>query len=236
MINNFFGSCKDILIKTVEKLKGSDKRVALASIAKKYGHGGNSFVAKEFKVGRETIRLGGHELRTRITCVDAFNMRGRKTVEEKLPNLRKDIKDIVEPQCQTDPKFTSTRLYTRLTITKIRDLLIAEKGYTNDELPTNQSLNRVVNDLGYKMKRVMKVKPKKKIPETDAIFENLKKVHDEVEENDNVVRLSIDSKDKVKIGEFSRSGKSRVTRKALDHDFASEYITPFGIMDVKVIQ
>jgi hypothetical protein len=81
-------------------------------------------------------------------------------------------------------------LYTRLTITKIRDLFIEEKGYTNDELPTNQSLNRVVNDLGYKMKRVMKVKPKKKIPETDTIFENLKKVHDEVEEKDNVVRLS----------------------------------------------
>jgi hypothetical protein len=143
MINNFFGSCKDILIKTVEKLKGSDKRVALASIAKKYGHGGNSFVAKEFKVGRDTIRLGGHELRTGIRCVDAFNMRGRKTVEENLPKLRKDIKDIkdiVEPQCQTDPKFTNTRLYTRLTRTKIRNLLIEEKGYTNDKLPTNQSI------------------------------------------------------------------------------------------------
>lgn len=233
MIKNFFGSCNDIIIETVQKLKGSDKRVALASIAKRYGSGGKSFVAKEFKVGRDTIRIGGHELRTGITCVDAFNMRGRKTVEEKLPNLTRDIKEIVEPQCQTDPKFTSTRLYTRLTITKIRNLLIEEKGYTNDELPTNQSLNRVVNNLGYKMKRVMKLKPKKKIPETDAIFENLKKIHDEVEEKDNVVRLSIDSKDKVKIGEFSRSGKSRVRRKALDHDFGNEYITPFGITDVK---
>jgi hypothetical protein len=112
-------------------------------------------------------------------------------------------------------------------------LLIKEKGYTNDELPTNQSLNRVVNDLGYKMKRVMKVTPKKKIPEAEAIFENLKKVHDEVREKDNVVRLSIDSKDRVKIGNFSRKGKSRIVRKALDHDFGDEYITPFGIMDIK---
>jgi len=199
MIKNFFGSCKDIMIKTVGKLEGSNKRVALARIAKEYGYGGKSFVAKEFKAGRDTIRLGGHELRTGIAGIDAFNMRGRKTVEERLPNLTKDIKYIVDLQCQTNPQFTSTRLYTRLTITKIRNLLIEERGYTNDELPTNQSLNRVVNDLGYKMKRVMKVKPKKKIPKTDAIFENLKNIHDEVKNKDNIVRLSIDSKDKVKI-------------------------------------
>lgn len=233
MIKNIFGSCKDIIINTIGKLKGSDKRVALASIAKEYGRGGQAFVAKQFKVGRDTIRLGEHELRTGIICVDAFNARGRKTIEEKLPNLKADIKELVDPHCQTDPKFTSTRLYTRLTITKIRNLLIEEKGYTNDELPSNQSLNRVVNDLGYKMKRVMKVKPKKKIPETNAIFENLEKIHREAEENDNIVRLSIDSKDRVKIGEFSRGGKNRVPQKALDHDFGNEYITPFGIMDVK---
>ena len=233
MIKKFFGDCKDILVETVKKLKNSDKRVALARIAKEYGRGGMSFVAKEFNAGRDTIRTGGHELRTGITIKDAFNMRGRNTVEEKLPNLTKHIKEVVEPQCQTDPTFKSTRLYTRLTITKIRNLLIGEKGYSDGELPTNQALNRVVNDLGYKMKRVSKVKPSKKIPETDAIFDNLKKVHDEIKDKDNIVRLSIDSKDRVKIGDFSRGGKSRVNRKALDHDFSDKYITPFGIMDVK---
>ena len=233
MIKTFFGDCKDIIKEAVKKLKGSDKRVVLARIAKEYGHGGKSFVAKEFNAGRDTIRTGGHELRTGITSMDAFNMRGRKTVEEKLPNLTKHITEVVDPQCQTDPTFTSTRLYTRLTITKIRNLLIEEKGYSDDELPTNQALNRVVNDLGYNMKRVSKVKPLKKIPETDAIFENLKKVHEEIKDKDNIVRLSIDSKDRVKIGDFSRGGKSRVSRKASDHDFGDKYITPFGILDVK---
>jgi len=233
MIKSFFGDCKDILVETVKKLKNSDKRVALARIAKEYGRGGKSFVAKEFNAGRDTIRIGGHELRTGITIKDAFNMRGRNTVEEKLPNLTKHIKEVVDPQSQTDPTFKSTRLYTRLTITKIRNLLIEEKGYSDVELPTNQALNRVVNDLGYKMKRVSKVKPLKKIPETDAIFENLKNIHEEIKDKDNIVRLSIDSKDRVKIGEFSRGGRSRVGRKALDHDFGDKYITPFGIMDVK---
>lgn len=233
MIKDFFGNCKNILIKAVKKLKGSEKRIILAEIANEYGRGGASFVASEFGAGRDTIRIGMNEIRTGIKSEDAFNMRGRKKCEEKLPNLTRDIKEIVEPQCQTDPKFRSTRLYTRLTITKIRNLLIEEKGYKDDELPTIQALNRVVNDLGYKMKRVLKVKPIKKIPETNAIFENLKKVHDEVEDDDNVVRLSIDAKDKVKVGEFSRGGRSRVKRKAADHDFGDEYFTPYGILDYK---
>jgi hypothetical protein len=37
----------------------------------------------------------------------------------------------------------------------------------------------------------------------------------------------------VKIGEFSRGGRSRVSRKASDHDFGDKYFTPFGIMDYK---
>jgi hypothetical protein len=47
-----------------------------------------------------------------------------------------------------------------------------------------------------------------------------------------VIRLSIDTKDRVKIGKFSRGGKSRVIVHARDHDFGSEYLTPFGILDV----
>jgi hypothetical protein len=53
------------------------------------------------------------------------------------------------------------------------------------------------------------------------------------EEDDAIVRLSIDAKDRVKVGRFSRDGKSRVTVEAFDHDFGDNYVTPFGIMDVK---
>jgi hypothetical protein len=42
--------------------------------------------------------------------------------------------------------------------------------------------------------------------------------------------LSLDTKATVKIGLFSRGGKSRVERKAADHDFKPEQVwTPFGI-------
>lgn len=44
------------------------------------------------------------------------------------------------------------------------------------------------------------------------------------------MRISLDAKATVKIGPFSRGGKSRVLTKALDHDFKPDAkVTPFGI-------
>lgn len=45
------------------------------------------------------------------------------------------------------------------------------------------------------------------------------------------LRLSIDCKGAVKIGEFSRGGTSRVRVKALDHDFKPDAVLiPVGIL------
>jgi hypothetical protein len=43
------------------------------------------------------------------------------------------------------------------------------------------------------------------------------------------LRISIDTKATVRIGQFSRGGKNRITTKASDHDFQGETITPLGI-------
>ncbi|SFE88247.1 hypothetical protein SAMN04487969_108206 [Paenibacillus algorifonticola] len=42
----------------------------------------------------------------------------------------------MDSQSQTDPSFKTERLYTRLTVKAIRELLIREKGYTEEELPS----------------------------------------------------------------------------------------------------
>jgi len=120
-----------------------------------------------------------------------------------------------------------------MTVSQIRKQLIEQKDYDSIDLPTNQTLNTIVNELGYKLKRVQKTKPLKKITETNAIFENLTRFHEEIANDEEIVRLSIDAKDRVKIGEFSRDGKSRVNVKAADHDFCDQYVVPFGIMNVK---
>lgn len=75
----------------------------------------------------------------------------------------------------------------------------------------------------------------KKIPETNAIFENVSAAKKLSGENTNCLRISIDTKAKVKVGEFSREGYDRNSQPltALDHDYEPESIlVPFGILDV----
>lgn len=189
-------------------------------------------IAKELHVGRDTIRKGTKELASQVPIIDNHHAKGRKKVENKLPYLLEDIKSIVDSQSQTDPNFKTTRLFTRLTIREIRKQLILQKGYEDTQLPTNQTLLNKTNELGYKLTKVRKIKPLKKIEETDMIFEKIQEVRKEYQEKANVVILLIDAKDKVKIGEFSRGGKSRSVVRAIDHDFSAKQVTPFGILDM----
>lgn len=72
--------------------------------------------------------------------------------------------------------------------------------------------------------------PKKKVPETDAIFEELHRRRGEAEGDDTVLRVSMDAKATVLIGQLSREGKTRIRVRAYDHDFhPEETVTPYGI-------
>ena len=75
----------------------------------------------------------------------------------------------------------------------------------------------------------------KKIPQTDAIFENVAQAKKLSSQNPHCLRISIDSKAKVKIGNFSRGGYDRniEPEETLDHDYPTEkQLVPFGILDV----
>ena len=79
------------------------------------------------------------------------------------------------------------------------------------------------------------MKPIKKITETDAIFAHVAESHAASAKDPSVLRLSIDSKAKVKIGNLSRNGKARALEapKADDHDeHWDAVLVPFGILDV----
>jgi hypothetical protein len=55
----------------------------------------------------------------------------------------------------------TNRLYTRITAAEVRRQLIAEKGYTDAELPTERTILTKLNDLVYHLTKVAKVKPQK---------------------------------------------------------------------------
>ncbi|HET8854201.1 MAG TPA: hypothetical protein VFN02_16915, partial [Ktedonobacteraceae bacterium] len=70
----------------------------------------------------------------------------------------------------------------------------------------------------------------KKLPETDAIFTQVKQRNEEADEASDVLRVSMDAKATVMVGPFARGGKSRVRTKASDHDFKpAARVTPVGI-------
>jgi hypothetical protein len=149
---------------TAEKLRGTDRRQFMAKLVKQWGWGGYSFAEKELGWNRRTIRKGMMELNYGLSIADSFKLRGRLPVEKKLPHLLSDICSLIEPYSQTDPSFESTKLYTRISVAKVRCLLIEEKGYTSTQLPSNETIRTRLNQMGYRLKRVQKRKPKKKFP------------------------------------------------------------------------
>ena len=124
--------------------------------------GGQRLAERELGWNRGTMRKGMHEVESGMMCVDAYSSRGRKRAEEYLPNLLIDLKAIADSQSQADPQFRTNRLYTRLTAGEIRRQLISQKGYTDEELPTEETIATKLNELGYYPKKVAKTQPQKK--------------------------------------------------------------------------
>ncbi len=151
-----------VLVDTAKALKGSQRRLVMARTVAAMGRGGQLWAEAHLGWNRETIRMGTHELRTGITCVDAFHCRRRKPAEEHLPRLLDDIRSIVDGQSQADPKFQTKRLFTRISAAEVRRQLIDTGGYTDEQLPTQQTINKKLNLLGYRLTKVAKCRPQKK--------------------------------------------------------------------------
>jgi len=157
-------SLKALFIDTAKRLNGSARRRFMARTVQELGPGGQRRAERELGWGRPTIRKGQHELVSGFTCVDAFSTRGRKRAEEHLPRLLPDIKAIVDSQSHVDPQFRTNRLYTRLSAAEVRRQLIAQKGYTDEQLPTVETIGAKLNALNYHPTKVAKTQPQKKSP------------------------------------------------------------------------
>ena len=155
-------------------------------------------------------------MRSGITCVDAFSSRGRKNWEELHPKLAIDVKEIVDSHCETDPTFRTTRLYRRLTAGEVRRQLLEDKGYQQDQIPCERSMRDLLARLGFHPRKVVKSKPLRKIKETDAIFDQVHLVNQQADADSGTIRLSIDSKAVVAIGNFSRGGTNLKEEETLD--------------------
>jgi hypothetical protein len=226
---NITPATRQIWQQTLDQLSGQARRLFMASVVTGMGRGGAAWTKRELGWDRTTVRKGLHELESGLICLDNVRMRGRKGFSAKLPQLEDDLRAIGEASSQTDPTFRTTQLYRRLTAAEARRQLL-ERGYSEHDIPSERSLCRMLGKLGFKPRRVAKSKPLRKVPQTDAIFETVHRINAEADADPGTVRLSIDTKTTVPIGNLSRGGKSRSGHQALDHDLEPDAkLTPFGI-------
>ena len=155
------------------QLTGPQRRAFEAEMTLKYC-GGNPLRAETvFGWGRQTVSLGLAERRTGILCRGAQSaFSGRPRWERQHPQVAQALRQLANDQSQQDPTFRTT--YTRLTAQAALQALRVQ-GYNADQLPSPSTMAEVLNRLGFRLRKVVKAKPQKKLKATDAIFDNIKK-------------------------------------------------------------
>jgi hypothetical protein len=218
-----------------QKLTGVKRRAFQAQGALDYLNGSARRAEAVFGWSRRTVILGLHELRTGITCVDNTSARGNRKTEEKWPQLAEDMRSLAEPHSQVDPKFQSPFWYTRMTAKAMRQALIDQKSWQDGQLPCANTIGNILNRLGYRLRRVQKAKPVKRVRDTEAIFDNVHQENHTSDAREDSLRISMDTKAKLNVGAFSRGGTARGSEaiQAWDHDMRpKQKLVPCGILEV----
>lgn len=157
------------------QMHGATRRAFQAEMALKYCEGNARRAEDVFGWGRQNIEVGLAEKRTGIVCLSlhaAFS--GRPRWEDRYPKAAQALMDLALSHAQQDPTFRTTVSYTRLTAqTAIEGLRL--QGHEAAVLPAPSTMAVILNRLGFRLRNVVKSKPLKKVPETDAIFDNVKK-------------------------------------------------------------
>lgn len=200
----------ELLKSAAAQLRGTRRRRFLAEVCDKLCEGSVRKAEARFGWGRETIAKGRNERNSGPIDERAkySNNRGKQRSEDAHPQLAIDIRLIVEPHTQSDPELKTERQYTNLSAAEVRQALL-DRGYQEHQVPRERTLRDILNRMNYRLKRIQKGKPLKKTPHTDAIFENVQAARHAAEADPECLEISLDTKTKVKLGEYSQGGKNQ---------------------------
>ena len=221
------------IVENIKKLPNSIERdLIIGSLVEDLGKRCISAVSRVIGICREKVKSCYEKFKNGIQLKLEF--RGRKSIVETYPNINNDIESVIENYKIADSHFKTETLFISMNPTVIIKELIDKYDYP-PKFACYNSIVKILKDMGYKYHKIPKSEVIDKIPETDAIFEN---VNDHLESIDNrneeVAFISIDDKATKKIGNLSDNGYSWQNIKALDHDTTFKYaVKPFGILDLK---
>jgi Rhodopirellula transposase DDE domain len=143
------------------KMNLVDRRSFQAEMTLKYCNGNARQAEYCFGWGRASIELGLAEKRTGIRCIGAQSgYSGAKRWEEKQPEAAAALRLLAESQSQQEPTFQSSIAYTRLTSKSALEALRLQ-GFSDESLPSASGMALILNRMGYRLRKVLKAKPKK---------------------------------------------------------------------------
>lgn len=203
------GVADELLVAAASQMTGIQRRIFLGEVCQKLCEGNTRQAERRFGWGRDTIAKGIEERKLDPDALVSHKSgnAGKKRSEEQNPQLAIDIRLIVEPHTHTDPELKTERRYTNLSAAEVRQALL-DHGYSEQEVPSERTMRNILNRMNYRLKRIQKGKPLKKTKDTDAIFENVKAVRVASAADPETLEISIDTKTKVKLGEYDQGGKN----------------------------
>jgi hypothetical protein len=143
------------------QMRGVARRRFQAEMTVKYCGGSARKGESIFGWKRSSIETGLGEKRSGIECVGAQGMfSGIQRWETRELEAAKVLRQFAEAHSQQDPTFNSTIAYTRLTAAAAIAHLKSE-GFGPEQVPSGSTMSLVLNRMGYRLRKVVKAKPKK---------------------------------------------------------------------------
>jgi transposase len=213
-------------------LNERQRRLYLANEAKAIGRGGISQVSRVSGVSRVTITQGLKEINAEgYRATETKRCRreggGRKRVEEKRPEIREKLEEILAPRAKGDPGNPLTWSSKSL---RVLEKALREAGY----LVSATTIAHLLKSLGYSLQSNGKeLAPLSGHFDRTAQFEYINREARRYMEA-NLPVVSIDAKEN--IGNFKNGGRERAGKgeavEALEHDFPIEALgkaTPYEV-------
>ena len=197
----------ELIGRLVDMIPWPGKRSAIGDVIISLLDGKSRVAEGVFGWGRSTVELGMNEFRTKILCINDLSNRQKPKTEEKEPKLLADIVEIMEPHSKSESRLRMTLLYTNMTAKAVYKALQL-KGWSEETLPSLQTISNILNRYGYRLRTVENTKVQKKLRD-GRIFENVWEMHALADADTETLRISIDTKAAVNIDGKEKSSRSR---------------------------
>jgi hypothetical protein len=160
--NGLTSDVVELLKRLTGMIPWPERRMAKADIVATLLDGKARAAEDVFGWGRAAIIIGRRERSSGERHADSIAGRRKPATEEKFPNIERDIHLLFDSKSQADARLGTTLRYLNASASNVRGSLV-ENGYRDEELPSERTINNLLNRMGFRLRTVQKAKPQKKL-------------------------------------------------------------------------